>query len=434
MTLAPAAALGLLVSVVPSQQEKPLLVVTPPEARDAVLLDEEAAKLHDAAAAFLAQQKVGAELVPPTEIRALAVLAASGRTADDGPVCARPPSLEELISRRYPGAGRAYVSATSACKPSPVSTSADAVDTDDPMARLERDKSCERMHMLEVGGRIPGAEGQQDRWLHWRATVAHPETGQGWIEAIRHLRKLPQSPMGYSILGLDKGQGVELEYSVLLGPWRKGGPFFSRAPSGSAAAVALREGLAAAEERVQTCHVESYGRSSVGLQLDREGKVAACVSASDERARPAHHHCLCDAFAQATFPPGAKGRRLFVALVNHYPPRGEPRPERGSQFSPPTENTVWVNELPKESSQEVSAAAAACVKGKPLSASFEAPITLALAPDGTVNEAAFNLPPGLEETRECLVQALRKARYVCPEEGSGSAKAGLSLRPPPAKK
>ncbi|NMO13278.1 hypothetical protein HPC49_02800 [Pyxidicoccus fallax] len=405
--------------------------------RDAVLLDAEATKLHDAVAAFLGGQKVGAKLVPPPEVRALAVLAASGRTVEDGPVCAKSPSLEELISRRHPGAASASITVTSVCgswlAPKPSRGWQALLGGNDAMALQEQDRTCERRHVLEVRVVLPGPEDEPPRRLRWRTTVAHPETGDGWVSAVRQLREAPEPLPSYSILDVDREQGVELEYSVLLGAWGKRGPFFSRAPSGAAAVKPLRPALAEVEEAIQTCHVPGHGRSFVGLQIDPKGQVSACLPRSEEPTSPAHHACLCGAFARATFPASARERRLFVSVVNHHLPRGGSALAPASTRSPVPENRAWVLELPFESSRDVNDAAGACVKGKPLAA-FEAPVTLSLASDGTVAGAAFELPPELAETRGCLVEAMRKARYVCPDKGAESVRARLMLEPPPAKK
>jgi hypothetical protein len=162
-------------------------------------------------------------------------------------------------------------------------------------------------------------------------------------------------------------------------------------------------------------------RYTLRASVDGDGHVSRCMATSEHTmARPVDAACLCDAVGRLTLP-GRPGRRFRVTAVDE----GGFRTANVALelIQPGTE--PWLRRL------DESPALGRCMAAD-LPANLSAVVTLALAPDGGVDDVRIDgditTPPAIALAR-CLVQELRIVPLPCRPPGVDALQVRLVVNP-----
>ncbi len=362
---------------VPAPAVVPIVLPFPPQALVirplgdvppvALFRDEGDAVRRRVAKALVAR---GYEVVPVAELERIEHAAAEGRLVLEGDVVCRAPLLPEEVVARY--------------------------FADRPFATVEA--GCFDACQLKVDVQDPARPEAYEGYAS--ARVAKPHDPAAWLAVAGRLHASGVWGMvGLGMIGMSHPPPVRFEFPSGVGPWG----------SSSIQEVSFE----AAEQQAAGCaHPDpAVGfRTTVRASVDAKGRVARCEATREHAmARPGDGACLCGALERLALPAGRAGRRFRVTAVD----------EGGSSISdlvleavqPGTE--TWRRRLAD------STALARCPAVE-VPSGFTALATLALAPDGTVDDVRIDgditTPPTIALAR-CLVQALRLVPLPCRPPG-----------------
>lgn len=260
------------------------LIVELPETHDVALFYGELEMLRRAVADFLRRRtELGVQPVPD-----LALEVVRGQLAKDRAECGAPSSRRALLDAQHPNAVYGDVTATCAERPCTLT--------------------------VQLFG--PPEEGSAARRqiARFRAEIADPSDANQWVNAVGALTPVPVPPQPTRgvLEPIDaSAPPVRIEGVGTARPWKVG---------------PTKEDLADAQGALDACHVQRGGIARpdrVSLEISPKGRVARCEGFSHlSNEGPERMKCLCQALSRVTFPPGPRGRRLQVRLLNR---PGSPR-------------------------------------------------------------------------------------------------------------
>lgn len=290
------------IPVGPAPSPKTVIVMPPTAGPFVLLFPDELEALRQKLVAELSSAD-GSDYVPYPEdrMRALTDRVKAGKLLEGGAVCAKPPTLAEVVDAETKGGLDDGLSVAS------IMLDCDAKDED-----------C----MLQVS--IGGLEGEREAelMLSTKVTGASPRTNvDAWTSAVENLAQVDELVgNGY---GFGSGRGSELVRASLRETSGDFGPGFAESP-----ALPPSPALAA-------CHDASPQRKSVAeydaiLSVTPAGKVDKCALELEADAK--RESCLCGAFQKTKFPassspvdPSKKSRRVLYAVQDQPSPRKRAR-------------------------------------------------------------------------------------------------------------
>ena len=252
-------------------------VLVPAAASYAPLFADELATLRKRVFDLVAKQ--GVPLAPLEEVDALVAVSQSGRMRADGPVCAAPSALGDLILAKYGKVPQVQLRAS--CQ----------------------DGAC---HVDLDIARPPEGDGAWEYLDRFVAPVEKPGTLEGWLAALDKLGPRPNDK-GALLVGLRRADDhpVSIDAVAALGDWKE-------APR--------RETFEPGQAALDKCYEAGWptsGQDAIRLGLGADGAVLRCdVAAQDRRGSPARLACLCAAASGVRHASGAEGRRVEVRVTN----------------------------------------------------------------------------------------------------------------------
>jgi len=344
----------------------PPVLLLPVEAHAVVLLDEERRPIREALLPWF--QRRGYSVVSFEEVDRLRALSDDGRRMEGGPLCAAPVGAAELRRERFPAA-------------------------DEARARAECSQQPCRLVLS-----INGPRGRSS----FEATVSWPQQVSDWVAAVERLA--PPPPYTGPGATLSTGTSaprppVEVTRLRAWGAW---------APQPSL------ESLEAVEPRLAGCHEPDRSWSTddqIAMTVDARGAVARCEATSGvDPDSPQRLRCLCAAWAAHAFAPGAPDRRLVVWTRNALEPTVNRDGYQYGVFIDVPKGGLWPH-----LGADGNRLARCHADRNPPGTRQTLDVEWAVDPAGRVT--GVELRDGGGVLRDCALDSLRRARFVCPPGG-----------------
>lgn len=351
-------------------------VVELPSTLDVALFFGEREMLRRAVADHLRRSsKLNLAPLPDLEEQVIRATAAKSKET-----CAYPTSEDTVLTARHPDA--LHVSVHASCH--------DGVCT------------------LRAVVRRPSSSNRATETLErWTAPVTDPGTAQGWVNAVGSLALAPEPPGG----GMD-----------LLGRVDEGGHPVDVVGIGSAqpfTPALTQDVLTPVRKAMDACHVPGWtsaGTDHLAVELAPAGTVARCEGAPHKEGEgPQRMACLCKALVGLKLPPGPRGRRFEVRVLNR--PQGGPKLPTGAWASLERANRAPGFD-PRPALGEHARALAACAAAAGGPVDLEVQVDLQVDGRGQASGAtarAEGAPAGL---LACVQAELAQAALPCPPEGA----------------
>ena len=345
---------------------------------------------------------------PDDKMRALTERVEAGKLAENGPICARPPTLSDVVDEETKGG------------------------TDDDLLVATPSLDCDGKEECMIQVSIGGLEGERDADLMLSAKVettpsdnTATELGSGtsvdaWLAAADALAEVDELiGAGY---GFGAGKPPPLVRASLRQTIGDFGPKFVASPAlpPAAALEACHDGSAT--------HREDLSYDTL-LTVDASGRASKCAVLQNEKSRdPAQikrETCVCAAAQKTKFPASSDptARRVLFNVIDSPTPKkhtrktsiqarvnvlegGEGHPEASTVLDIPQLSDCFWESKPKDD------------------ISFD--VKLHLAPTGKVDVVDIATVPN--QMRACLTRAYLATPFVCDTEGQARVlHAGVTL-------
>ena len=369
----------------------PYLLV-PATASHAPLFPDELATLRKRVFELVAKQ--GVPLATLEEVDALAAVAQSGRGRADGPLCAAPVVLEDLLLAKY---GRVpQVQLRASCLDGPCKLTLDIA-------------------------RPPASDGAWEYLDRFVASVDKPGTLDGWLAALDKLGPLPAGKgdlMLDSLRRVTDAHPVSIDAAAPLGDWKDAPKVKDLEPSQAALDKCFEAGW------------PSSGQDAIRLGFGADGAVLRCeVEPAERHASAARMACLCGALSGVRQAPGGEGRRLEVRVTNA--PRSG-MDARGIHYAARFDGVAASDHTevrPQLAAGATGLTTCAAAMGLPAPVS----VRMHLDVDAAGHVLGANTSATSDALRMCLIGNLRTVTLPCARSGTAYAVEGvLNLSGTPA--
>jgi len=436
-------------SAAPAPAAPPLAVVVhPPRTEGVALFSDELRQLHQATLRYLVRQDRHPLMpVPMKQLRALEELVSSRRHSVDGPVCMVGPSFSALAKERYPGAARAYPTASYGCREHRQEPEG-ALGSMLALAGSDGDpRHCPKAFKLSLRVARTREDGVTETLIDLSAEVPKPTDVKAWIAALDRLASADDRTMGLlgSLGRPPAGVLVDVTDAVIAGDWGRlrGFAVWDRPADTAGFGMGLR-GLRGPDEprparkqkrkpqdlagllggtskALNDCHVGGrVFEAEALLSVDQRGRVQRCHAQSKAISVPnAHLSCVCTALSRPSFPRAKGPRRLTLSLYNR-PGSPEEQRENGVliyQRRPESDDPFLVRPSLEVAVQQIRYALRA---GQP-ERELTLPVSLSVDPTGEVKQVKIEKLELIAAARRAdLERAFAGTPFPCPQRGKAT--------------
>jgi len=382
---APATAPSTQASTTPASPPGPAgpYVLVPASASFAPLFPDELATLRKRVFELVAKQ--GVPLAKQEELDALEALSQSGRVRVEGPVCAAPTELQDLIVAKYGRVPQVHLRAT--CEGGPCKV------------------------YLDIA-RPPEGVGAWEYLDRFAADVEKPATVDGWLAALEKLAPAATS-RGSDLADISLRAGVHpvhLDAVATLGDWKE--------------ALAVAD-FSTAQPALDACFESGWptsGQDAIRLSYGADGTIQHCdVEAVEHHGAQSRVACLCNAVQIVRRPPGAEGRRVELRVTNA--PRSG-MDARGMHYAVRFDSVTASDQTEVRPQLGAGATAvSACAAAMGLQSALNLRVRLDVDPTGHVLGA--NTSATSDALRMCLIGNLRSLTLPCARSGTAYAVEGI---------
>ena len=358
-------------------------VLVPASASFAPLFPDELAALRKRVFELVAKQ--GVPLAKQEELDALEALSQSGRTRAEGPLCAAPTELQDLIVAKYGRVPQVHLRAT--CEGGPCKV------------------------YLDIA-RPPEGVGAWEYLDRFVADVEKPATLDRWLAA---LEKLAPAAASAPVTDAEHrasadAHPVHIDAVAALGEWKE-----------TPAAV----DFGAAQAALDACFENGWptsGQDAIRLSYGADGAVQHCdVEAAEHHGSQARIACLCNAVQGVHRTPGAEGRRVELRVTNA--PRSG-MDARGVHYAVRFDSVTSSDQTEVRPQLGAGATAvSACAAAMGLQSPLNLRVRLDVDPTGHVLGA--NTSATSDALRMCLIGNLRTLTLPCARSGTAYAVEGI---------